>query len=94
MACLNKKTAGIPSIQSLSENMSPDKSTLDKLRNSAYLKKSAVTTYEYKPMVGMMSMTNPQGITVYYEYDSFGRLDTVRDHDKNKVNSYHYNYQN
>ena len=83
-------SAGIPSIQSLSENMSPDKSTLDTLRNSAYLKKS----YEYKPMVGMMSMTSPQGITVYYEYDSFGRLDAVRDHDKNKVNSYHYNYQN
>lgn len=85
---------GISSIQSLSENKTPDKSTLDKLRNSAYLKKSAVTTYEYKPTVGMVSMTNPQGITVYYEYDSFGRLNAVRDHDKNIVNSYHYNYQN
>lgn len=87
-------SVGISSIQSLSENKSPDKSTLDKLRNSAYLKKSAVTTYEYQPAVGMVSMTNPQGIITYYEYDSFGRLNAVRDHDKNIVNRYYYNYQN
>ena len=85
---------GISSIQSLSESRMADKSKLDKLRDSAYLGKAAITTYEYEPMVGMTSMTNPQGVTVYYEYDSFGRLNVVRDHDKNKVNSYHYNYQN
>ncbi len=54
----------------------------------------AITTYEYEPMVGMTSVTNPQGVTVYYEYDSFDRLNAVKDHDKNKVNSYYYNYQN
>lgn len=85
---------GISSIQSLSESRMADKSKLDKLRDSAYLGKAAITTYEYEPMVGMTCMTNPQGVTVYYEYDSFGRLNVVRDHDKNKVNSYHYNYQN
>ena len=87
-------SVGISSIQSLSESQTADKPKLDKLRDSAYLKKAAITTYEYEPMVGMTSVTNPQGVTLYYEYDSFGRLNAVRDHDKNKVNSYHYNYQN
>ena len=87
-------SVGFSSIQSLSESRTADKSKLDKLRDSAYLEKAAITTYEYEPMVGMTSVTNPQGVTVYYEYDSFDRLNAVKDHDKNKVNSYYYNYQN
>lgn len=87
-------SVGISSIQSLSESQTGDKTKLDRLRDSAHLEKALITTYEYEPTIGMTSMTNPQGVTVYYEYDSFGRLNTVKDHDKKKVNSYHYNYQN
>lgn len=35
---------------------------------------ACVTTYIYKPLVGIASITNPVGLTTYYEYDDLGRL--------------------
>ena len=52
-----------------------------------------ITTYTYKPLVGMLSETQPNGNTVYYEYDAFGRLKNVKDNNKKTVKSYEYNYK-
>lgn len=61
---------------------------------SAYLNNSnyQVTIYTYKPLVGMTSQTDPTGISTFYQYDSFGRLEFVKDHDEKllKRNVYHY----
>ncbi|MBV7270762.1 RHS repeat domain-containing protein, partial [Winogradskyella luteola] len=51
-----------------------------------------VTTYTYDPLVGVTSMTDPKGRTVYYEYDSFNRLKQVRDEDGNIMGENRYNY--
>jgi|GEM_PF-1826671 len=36
-----------------------------------------INTYEYKPLVGLTSKTDPRGIKNYYEYDESGRLKVV-----------------
>lgn len=52
-----------------------------------------VTTYTYKPLVGITSMTDPRGYTMYYEYDAQNRLTYVKDQDGHlySKNEYHYN---
>ena len=53
-----------------------------------------ITTYTYDPMVGVTSMTDPRGYTVYYEYDDFNRLQYVRDADGNLISENKYHYKN
>ncbi|MDR6969108.1 YD repeat-containing protein [Flavobacterium arsenatis] len=55
-----------------------------------------MSTYTYKPLVGITSMTDPKGLTTTYEYDAFGRLKCVRDHQGNILteSKYHYKPQN
>lgn len=52
-----------------------------------------INTYSYQPLFGMISQTDPCGLTKYYEYDPFGRLKTVLD-DNHQVTSYYkYHYR-
>ena len=51
-----------------------------------------ISTYIYKPLVGMTSSTDPSGRTTYYEYDGFQRLRCIKDQDMNIIKTYCYNY--
>ncbi|WP_165021090.1 RHS repeat domain-containing protein [Dysgonomonas sp. ZJ279] len=56
-----------------------------------------ISTYTYKPLVGVTATTDPSGITTYYDYDSFGRLTEtyiIEGGVKKIVQSYNYNYKN
>lgn len=64
-----------------------------KLRTDSRLSKAMVTSYTYKPLVGMTSKTDERGITEYYQYDSFQRLQNVLDFDSNIQKNYHYKYR-
>jgi YD repeat-containing protein len=66
------------------------RSELNKLRTN--LPTAQVTTYTYSPNRGMTSETDPRGRTTFYEYDGFGRLSVIRDHENNIVKNISYNY--
>ena len=78
------------------ELSSSDWTTINNLKTQ--LPNALVTTYTYKPLVGMMTMTDPRGVVTYYDYDDFGRLKETyyyEDNDPNKKrivenNEYHY----
>ncbi len=59
-----------------------------------------VTIYTYKPYVGISSVTDPNGLMHEFIYDSFGRLEAVKEKDGNgNINlvrslDYHYGSQN
>lgn len=52
-----------------------------------------VTTYTYDPLVGVTSIIDPKGHTVYYGYDDFDRLKQVKDASGNILNENEYNYK-
>ncbi len=51
-----------------------------------------LSTYRYRPLVGLSSQTDPKGMTTSYDYDQYGRLRFIKDQDGNivKANDYHY----
>jgi hypothetical protein len=51
-----------------------------------------MTTITYKPLIGKSSETDANGITNYYEYDTFNRLKFIKDQDGNIVQKFEYKY--
>jgi len=63
---------------------------LQPLRNG--LSNALITTYTYKPLVGVSSVTDPRGNTLYYEYDAQNRLIQVTDRNGEIISQNEYNY--
>lgn len=60
------------------------------------LPKARVTSYTYKPLVGVASITDATGMTTYYEYDELGRLAGSYRNNGNAVEvleQYNYHYK-
>ena len=60
------------------------------------LPNALITTYTYKPLVGITSSTEPNEQTTYYEYDGLGRLKEIyikNGNLKQVINSYEYNFK-
>jgi hypothetical protein len=69
---------------------------LDNLRNHSALANAMVTTYTHKPLVGLSTVTDAKGDRQTFHYDSFNRLQFVKDKNGNILseNEYHYRTQN
>jgi len=50
---------------------------LEPLKDAPLLKDALVTTYSYKPLIGVSSAADARGFANYYDYDAFGRLKDV-----------------
>jgi YD repeat-containing protein len=84
---------GASTLATLLRKPEPGAEDLMQIRNAINGIGGHVTTYTYKPLVGITSETLPNGNTVYYEYDSFGRLTRVIDHDGSVISTNSYNYR-
>jgi hypothetical protein len=51
-----------------------------------------MTSYTYEPLIGITTETDPRGYVMYYLYDSFKRLQTIKDEDGYILKHFEYNY--
>lgn len=65
---------------------------LNNLRTS--LPNAMITTYTHKPLIGVSSVTDTKGDVQSYHYDSFNRLQYVKDKDGNILSENQYHYKN
>ncbi|RFM36199.1 SpvB/TcaC N-terminal domain-containing protein [Chitinophaga silvisoli] len=63
---------------------------LNKLRTG--LTNVLVSSYTFKPIIGVTSETDPAGRTTYYEYDLFGRLKVIKDQNGKILKQMSYQY--
>ena len=64
------------------------------LRSNSNASAAMITTYTYKPLIGITSETAPNGTTTYYYYDSFGRLSEIKNDDGKLLKKYTYQNAN
>ena len=69
----------------------PDMSVINGLRTS--LINAQVSTYTYGIQGAIISSTDPRGITTNYTYDTFNRLQSIKDLYQRIIHSFEYNYQ-
>ncbi len=79
---------GVSDLYSINET---NLAAINALRNA--LPNAMVTTYTYIPLVGISTITDPKGDTATYTYDSFGRLESVRDGKGLILSENQYNYK-
>jgi YD repeat-containing protein len=77
-------------LQSLSSSDEKRRRELDKLRQG--LPDALVTTYLYRPIIGLKQVTDARGNNLYYDYDTQGRLGSVKDTHGKIVKLYQYGY--
>jgi len=94
-----KTVFSVANVDSLSTLTTPNEAKLQDGSLQKALPNAQVTTYTYKPLIGMATMTNPQGIVTYYDYDAFGRLKETYYYENNDtskkriVETYDYHYK-
>jgi YD repeat-containing protein len=72
-----------------------DSITIYNLRTNTNLPNfNLVTTYMYKPMVGLQTIIDPRGVKTTYHYDPFGRLQAIKDENNKTIENYEYRYKN
>jgi YD repeat-containing protein len=64
---------------------------IDGLRSK--LSGATVITYTHDPLVGPLTKRDANSNVTTYQYDSYGRLDQVKDHNGRQKEKYQYNFR-
>lgn len=90
-ATYNEVAMHLRNMDSFENSLSPIMTSIENLRS--LLKKSLITTYTYKVPWGIQKTVSPTGMNTTYNYDLFGRLQTILDHNGKVVKRLKYNYK-
>ncbi|MCL1943935.1 MAG: RHS repeat protein [Candidatus Azobacteroides sp.] len=85
----------INTVESFGDKTTLAQSDVDKLndlRKQSSLSAAQITTYTYRPLVGLLSITDPRGVKTTYEYDDFTRLKSIYDNEQKLLNRFEYGY--
>ena len=82
----------LDAVAAKNEPSAADLQTINNLRTS--LPDASVTTYTYKPLVGILTSIDPHNQRTTYIYDTFNRLQCVKDHNGKVIGGYEYHFQN
>jgi hypothetical protein len=87
----------ITEVQNASSYIGTDASMLTAINKFTYnysgLSNTKITSYMYKPLIGVTRITDAQELNTYYDYDEFNRLKFIKDKDLNVLQAYFYNYK-
>lgn len=75
-------------------NPADDAGLRQELQKLDDLNNVSVSSYTYRPMVGITSARSPDGKLTHYAYDRHNRLHSVADDKGNTISSYEYNHGN
>lgn len=70
-----------------------DMAAIEALRSEPSLAGSRITTYYYDSALNLRKLVMPNGTKTDYEYDDFGRLSCVKDHNGKIIETYQYSYK-
>lgn len=87
---------GTSTVEDINLSRTPDYNDLEAhfqtLRNA--LPNAMISTYSYDVLHGDTSSSDPTGLTLFKQYDEFGRLQKIIDHDNKTLQEFDYNTTN
>lgn len=67
------------------------RAAIDEIR--IFPENAMMTTMTYEPLVGKTSVTDPNNVSTYFEYDGLQRLQYIKDQDGNLIQKTEYHYK-
>ncbi len=81
-------------LKEVNQALSSNNGNIHTVRQHNALPNAFISTYNYKPMVGITTMIDARGYRTLYTYDDFNRLESVKDANGKIMSFNQYHYKN
>jgi YD repeat-containing protein len=88
---------GESAVNNQANSLYPNHTAINNLRTNPAFANAQISTYTYEPFVGMLTATDPRGVTTYYQYDETGKLIRsyiIENGTEKTIQKYDYHYKN